>query len=324
MRALCSRCRPIPTMSTLTNSSANKKRKKSDAKQQQQQLNKCLNEKRRREQENIYIEELAELINASFADMNSLSIRRIKSEEAYRAEAAVQQGEVSSSKPALIGHKVFGPLLLEALEGFLFVVSSEGKVEFVTDNVCQFTHFSRDDVLGKSIYNFLHHGDHARFSSGLLPMAIGWPGEGSGHSRNRTFTCRLLIKPPDDQDETMEEKQQRISKYETMQISSMLFPFPGDRSGGGSGGSNSGAAGDSESSESEGGPCMMCVARRLPANEKPGPTLEQFTTKLDLNGTLLGIDLTGITPGACPGLSKALIASSNCLEEDETATIVLH
>jgi hypothetical protein len=53
------------------------------------------------------------------------------------------------------------------------VVSSEGKVEFVTDNVGQFTRFSKDDVLGKSIYNFLHHGDHARFSSGLLPMAIG-------------------------------------------------------------------------------------------------------------------------------------------------------
>jgi nuclear receptor coactivator 2 len=62
---------------------------------------------------------------------------------------------------------------LQALEGFLFVVSSEGKVEFVTDNVGQFTRFSKDDVLGKSIYNFLHHGDHARFSSGLLPMAIG-------------------------------------------------------------------------------------------------------------------------------------------------------
>jgi nuclear receptor coactivator 2 len=92
--------------------------------------------------------------------------------------------------------------------------------------VSQFTRFTRDDILGKSIYNFLHHGDHARFSQGLLPMSVGcWQAETP--SRSRTFGCRLLVKPPDEHDETMEEKQQRVSKYETMQISSMLIPFPG-------------------------------------------------------------------------------------------------
>ncbi|XP_024877359.1 nuclear receptor coactivator 3-like, partial [Temnothorax curvispinosus] len=45
-----------------------KKRKKSDAKPQSQ-INKCLNEKRRRTQENLYIDELAELISAT--DMSS-------------------------------------------------------------------------------------------------------------------------------------------------------------------------------------------------------------------------------------------------------------
>ncbi|KAF7383920.1 hypothetical protein HZH68_014677 [Vespula germanica] len=54
-------------MSAITGS-IGKKRKKSDAKPQSQ-INKCLNEKRRRNQENLYFDELAELISAT--DMSS-------------------------------------------------------------------------------------------------------------------------------------------------------------------------------------------------------------------------------------------------------------
>lgn len=39
------------------------------------QKNKCLNEKRRRDAENVYIEELAELISERLADITSLSVK---------------------------------------------------------------------------------------------------------------------------------------------------------------------------------------------------------------------------------------------------------
>jgi len=87
----------------------------------------------------------------------------------------VQQGEVSSSKPSLLDTQMVGTFLLEALDGFLFVVNTEGKTEYVSDNVTHFLQYSPDDLVGKSIYNIIHHGDHARFSSSLLPTAIGKP-----------------------------------------------------------------------------------------------------------------------------------------------------
>lgn len=104
--------------------------------------NKCNNEKRRREQENNYIEELAELISANIADMSTSvkpdkcailqeavnQIRSIKQETTTQSSDPVQQGEVSSSRPTILSNELYGPLLLEALEGFLFVINSEGKV----------------------------------------------------------------------------------------------------------------------------------------------------------------------------------------------------
>lgn len=85
----------------------------------------------------------------------------------------LQQGDVSSSKPALLDTQLLGTFLLEALDGFLFVVNTEGKTEYVSENVAHFLHYQPQDLVGKSIYNFIHHGDHARFSSSLLPTAIG-------------------------------------------------------------------------------------------------------------------------------------------------------
>lgn len=79
-------------------------------------------------QENTYIEELARLISATVADMNRMSskpdkteilqktvdqIRTIREQEGNSTSDAVQQGEVSSSKPTILPNEVFGPLLLE-------------------------------------------------------------------------------------------------------------------------------------------------------------------------------------------------------------------
>lgn len=255
--------------------------------------NKCYNEKRRREQENIYIEELAELISANFADMSSLSvkpdkcailqetvnqIRSIKQREgATQSTDPVQQGEVSSSRPTILSNEVFGPLLLEALDGFLFVVNGEGKVEHVTDNVSNYIKFTRDEVLGKSIYNFIHTGDHVRFSASLSPIPLSWSNENSG--RSRSFNCRLMVKPPEDQEET----------YDLMHISSTQLR-------------DQVAVSDEEGGDA--GPCLLYVASRISPREKAVTNIEQFTTKLDTTGKIIDIDASGFNSAYSQFLNK--------------------
>lgn len=72
-------------------------------------------------------------------------------------------------KWSLIWFEIF----LQALDGFLFVVNTEGRVEYVTDNITQYINYTKDDVLGKDIYNIIHHGDHNTFMPSLLPMPLG-------------------------------------------------------------------------------------------------------------------------------------------------------
>ena len=64
-------------------------------------------------------------------------------------------------------------IFVQALDGFLFVVNTEGRVEYVTDNITQYINYTKDDVLGKDIYNIIHHGDHNTFMPSLLPMPLG-------------------------------------------------------------------------------------------------------------------------------------------------------
>ncbi|XP_015108590.1 nuclear receptor coactivator 2 isoform X7 [Diachasma alloeum] len=289
-----------------------KKRKKSDA-LPQSQINKCLNEKRRRTQENLYIDELAELISAT--DMSSGKtdkcqilqrtvdqIRHIRQQQGTNSHD-VQQGEVSSSDPGYLRIDQVGPVLLEALDGFLFVVNTEGRVEYVTDNIQDYLNYTKDDVFGKIIYNYIHHGDHQSFMPNMLPIPLGLPNvDPQPLVRNRMFNCRFLVKPPDDKDETMEEKQQRVFKYETMHVSAALLPNADDHL----------ESGDVSSESSDIGPCILCVARRLPSSEKPisTTTVQQFTVKLDTTGRVLALDTSWLSSSYSQYINKDLIGTT--------------
>ncbi|KAH9496215.1 hypothetical protein Btru_010515 [Bulinus truncatus] len=241
---------------------------------------------------------------------------------------AVQQSHVSSSKPSFVPNDLLGSLLLKALNGFLFVVNSQGKVEFISDNVTQYLKYTqcqpnsvsptvsaqqcqpnsvsptvsaqqfqpladevgrggREDLVGKSIYNIIHVGDHPQFSNSLLPMTLtsglAWPSD-SPTTRGCNFQCRMLVKPPTEEEEDVEVKQTYVSQYENMQITAIFQPCLAQK------------LTDSQLSSplsKENQTCLVCIARCLSMTEKSNMMIggvDQFSTKQDLDGKIIGAE----------------------------------
>ncbi|XP_054768931.1 nuclear receptor coactivator 3-like isoform X2 [Lytechinus pictus] len=122
--------------------------------------------KRRCEKRSSYIEELYELITASLSNPESLNmkpdkcallqetlsqIKRIKQQQDAEHGEEVQHSHVSSSKPGVPSGDSLGSVLLETLDGFLFVVNSQGEIEYVTENVNSYLNYQQ--VMGLTFFS---------------------------------------------------------------------------------------------------------------------------------------------------------------------------
>lgn len=94
------------------------------------------------------------------------------------------------------------------------------------------------------------------------------------------------------------------------QISSAQVPYPGEKS---NGDTSTSSGGEVSSECADVGPCLLCVARRIPPNEKPmGTPTEQFTMKLDPSGKIVGVDTSCVSSTYSQYLNKvSVLLSSN-------------
>ncbi|XP_063960586.1 protein cycle-like [Lytechinus pictus] len=213
-------------------------------------------EKRRREKMNTYIQELSAMVptcSSMSSKLDKLTILRMAVQHMKTLRGASSSRKEANYKPSFLSEDDLNPLILEAAEGFLFVVSCDrGRVLYVSESVLNVLNITWERLIGQSLFDILHPKDVPKVkeqlsSSDLSPrerfidtktgmlvkseMTMSPPQLSSG--ARRSFFCRMRIYSPEHAVKTEDGQQwKRLKqpadrkKYATIHCTGYLKSWP--------------------------------------------------------------------------------------------------
>ncbi|XP_069439923.1 neuronal PAS domain-containing protein 2 isoform X2 [Ovis canadensis] len=170
-----------------------------DEKDRAKRASRNKSEKKRRDQFNVLIKELSSMLPGNTRKMDKTTVLEKVIGFLQKHNEVSAQTEICDIqpdwKPSFLSNEEFTQLMLEALDGFIIAVTTDGSILYVSDSITPLLGHLPSDVMDQNLLNFLPEQEHSEvykmLSSHMLMTDAPSP-EYLKSDNDLEFYCHLL------------------------------------------------------------------------------------------------------------------------------------
>ncbi|KAM9320022.1 neuronal PAS domain-containing protein 2-like [Gastrophryne carolinensis] len=156
-------------------------------------------EKKRRDQFNVLIKELGTMLPGNTHKMDKKTVlEKVIGflQKHNEVTAQTEFGDIHPAwKPSFLGNEEFTQLMLEALDGFILAVTTNGDILYVSDSITPLLGHLPSDIMDQNLLNFLpeqEHSDVYKILSSHLLVTDSTSVSYFNSDNDLTFCCHFL------------------------------------------------------------------------------------------------------------------------------------